>query len=83
MWALPEGDIMLQKPAPQYSGRGASIFIQTVRALVGIVVRNRATLISWIQSSQLTETEKTTMINWLNQVLDIGDLLLKVEVKYE
>lgn len=74
---------MLQKPAPQYSGRGASIFIQTVRALVGIVVRNRATLISWIQSSQLTEAEKTTMINWLNQVLDIGDLLLKVEVKYE
>jgi hypothetical protein len=74
---------MLQKPQPQYSGRGASIFIQTVRALVGIVVRNRATLTSWIQSSQLSETEKTTMVNWLNQVLDIGDLLLKVEVKYE
>lgn len=74
---------MTPKREPQYSGRGASIFIQVVRSLVGIVSRNRATLIQWINSSQLSDAEKSQMVSWLNQVLDIGDLLLKVEVKYE
>jgi hypothetical protein len=68
---------------PQYSGRGASIFMQVVRSLVTIVVRNRATLVQWVESSQLSADEKATLVSWLNQVLDIGDILLKIQVKYE
>jgi hypothetical protein len=67
-----------------YGGvNGVSSMLVGVKVLARVWLNNSNKIKAWVNSSQLTDAQKATLIQWLDGLVLVTEIIFEIETKYE